>query len=152
MIRIVALLTILFVGIIAARAARTLIDRAFYEARAFKIVRMNVGFLISRIVEYAIYTAMIILIANDLGITNIALIIIAVIIGILVLGNLLTVIIFAIPNFLARFGSLERKLTVGAKIDHMNIKGTVVKKSWTDLVVKTETNELMIIPYRSLND
>ena len=150
MIRIVSLLTILFLGIIIARAARTLISRAFYEARALKIVRMNVGFILARVAEWAIYIATIVILANELGVTKIALVVIGTVIGIILVGNIVLALVFALPNIIARRHVPERKRKVGEGFNRKGVTGVIVRKRLTDLTVKSDTDELLILPYKSL--
>lgn len=146
LVRIVLLLTILFVGFTLGRAIGKAISRIFYEVEARNLLKMNLGLLLSRMAEYGVYLVTLILITDNLGITNIVILIIVGFVCVLFLINFVLQIVFAVPNILARFGL--HKIKVGNKYDHKNLKGKIIGKHLFSLTIQTEKEEIFMIPYR----
>lgn len=147
MIRIVWLLTVLFLGIIAARTARTLIARAVIEARNRAIVKINAGLILSRSAEFIVYGITALLIANNLGVTKIVVIVVGAALATVLAINIVLHIIFALPNVIARWSVHVQSLQKGMHIEMNSMHGTIIKKGITQITVQSENNELLIIPF-----
>ena len=150
MIRVVSLLTILFLGVIAARTVRALIARAVIETRARTILRVNAGLLLSRVAEFIVYVITVILITNSVGVTRFVLAVIAGLITVVLLVNAVLHVVFALPNVFGRMKKSARSLRKGARFDGSDVRGRIVGKGLTQLTVLTDESELLLVPYRAL--
>jgi hypothetical protein len=146
LVRIVLLITILFIGLIIGRSIGKVTNRIFFEAEVHRIVSLNLTLLASRLIEIAVYIATAVMITNNLGITNIVLIILAAVIGGLIFVNIVLHVWFAIPNFLKGI-QYRSGFNKGHKARVKMVKGVVVKKGFFDVQLRTKNGDLLLIPY-----
>jgi len=147
LIRAVSILTIVFVGLIIGRIIGKVSERIFLEAEIQRLTRINVGLFLSRVLEYTTYVITLLMIAENLGVTKIAIFVLVALIAIILGVNILLNIAFAIPNVYAGF-FLPKKYAVNKAFSKGSIKGKIIKKTLVDLHVQTKGKELIVIPYR----
>lgn len=154
-LNIVSAVAIFLIALIIGKFAGLIVANLLYELKIEKILEtIGVKFFISKtvgvIVSLAIYVFGFILALNQLGITKVVIIVLAVFFAILFFIAFLLGITDIIRNFFLGI-TLRKKYLAKRSISSSIVKGKIIDVGYTRIKVITNEKDILMVPYSALD-
>ncbi|MAF51350.1 MAG: hypothetical protein CMH64_04645 [Nanoarchaeota archaeon] len=151
--KLVAAIAILLIGILFARFLSKLTNKILKEVKLNDILKEEFGIKLpleeffSRVIEYLIYFATIIMALNQLGLTTIILYIILVVILVIIIVLIILAFKDFMPNLTAGFYINQRKnFKKGDNIEVDTVMGKVLDINLVETKIKTKEGDEILVP------
>ncbi len=150
MVRITGFIVILVLSLVTGKVAGRLIERLLIELDVNKIVRktgwkIELDALIGRIARFAFYLAGIAIALDYIGLYNAVFRLLAAVIIIFIIILALLYIRELVPSLI--IGIFIKKKQVGSIVEFDGINGRIIDRGMTRYRIKTNDNDLIILPY-----
>ncbi len=152
---IISALAIFLIALIVGKFAGLIVTNLIYELKIEEILEtVGFKFFISKVagmaVSLAIYITGIVIALNQLGITRIVVIVLAVFFAVIIALAIFLGVADIIRNFF--LGLFLRKRYLGKRMVNIEpVKGKVVEVGFTRIKVLTKEKDLLVVPFSALD-